>query len=87
VSDDPYKPVVIDAQDLMGPGPVFLVWWEITIKEYPPFIKPDKTPDPPLAVRLILFPIEVGVDNGKGMKDLAQDLVKEQGIHGSRVLH
>jgi hypothetical protein len=87
VSDEPHEPVVINAQDLMGPGPVLLIRREITIKEYPPFIKADKTRDTSFSVCLILLSIEVGVDNGKGMEDLLQNLVKEQGIHGSSVVH
>ena len=71
----------------MGPGPVLLISREITIKEYPPFIKADKTPDPALSIRLILLSVEVSVDDRKGMKDLLQDLVKEQGIHGGVVSH
>jgi hypothetical protein len=86
MSDDPHKPVVIDAQDLMGPGPVLLLRGEMAIEEYLPLIKAHKSPDPPLSIRPIFLCIKVNIADGKGIEDLLQDGIKELGIHKSFAL-
>jgi hypothetical protein len=81
MSDDPHKPVVIDAQDLMGPGPVLLLRGEMAIKEDLPLIEAHKPPDPPLSIRLVFLCIEVSIADGKGIEDLLQDGIKETSVH------
>jgi hypothetical protein len=81
VPDDPHEPVVIDAQDLMGPGPVLLLRREMAIEEDLPFIEAHKSPDPPLSIRPVFLCGEVGVADGKCIEDLLQDGIKETGVH------
>jgi hypothetical protein len=81
VPDDPHEPVVIDAQDLMGPGPVLLLRREMAIEEDLPLIEAHKSPDPPLSIRPVFLCGKVGVADGKCIEDLLQDVIKETGVH------
>jgi hypothetical protein len=83
VPDDPHKPVVIDAQDLMGPGQVFLLCRKMAVKEDLPLIEAHKSPDPSPSIRPVFLCIKVNRTDGKGIEDLLQYGIKEMGIHNA----